>query len=218
MTTLDCSRYSFNLGGQPVQSATVAPIGFAAYVAVTNAATRAGRSPEAFARNVFRARLKAQVTLQLASGQTGKLDDEAITALHPRLGLRLKAAIDSSAASAGRAELLGNPDADGITEPIHVKLGDPIKGAGDAVIDEIEFQAKTLGEMEDVITADDRIGQVLALMKIGRPVTGSLSALPSWAVDQISMGDGLFLLTEVLGRFLDDPAPAESPASPGAEA
>lgn len=217
MTTIDCAHYGLTLGERRVSSIAVSPIFFAEYLRIMGDAASSARTPDDVNRMSFRARVKHQTTLILDNGEKAKFDDKTYSGMHPRLGIAIKQAINAVPAD-GDAAMLHKGD--GVSAAVHIKLGTPIKatsGKDAKDIAELEFRAKTLGEMEDVIVADGRAEQVLALMKMAKPVGATLLALPSWAVDQISLADGLFILNEVLPCFLDEQAEA-SAAAPDAKA
>ena len=215
MKPIDCSSYSFNVGGQPVKSVTFSAIGFVDFMRLSRDVRAFSRSDEAMARNTFRARLKHQATLQLADGKSAPFTDEIITGMPPRLGIRLKAVLDAGTASLTQPKMIHKGD--GVAESVHIQLANPLKSGNGHEIKELEFQAKSFGDMEDVIVADDRVAQMTALLAVARPVDGNLIALPSWAVSQITLIDGLFIMNEVLPCFLDDQAP-ENQDEPAAAA
>jgi hypothetical protein len=97
-------------------------------------------------------------------------------------------------------------EGDGISTAIGFELGKPIEfQAGKESIKEIEFLATTYGEIEDALCTTDPLEQILALLRtVAKPVHGTLSALPSSAIEQISLADGVTLARDVLPRFLKD--------------
>lgn len=95
-------------------------------------------------------------------------------------------------------------EGDGVTSPILYRLSRPLRTNQDSIT-ELEFSGRTLGDIEDVIAADSTPDQALALIRTcAKPVGGevNLIALPSWAVDAVSLVDGLTILEKVLPRFL----------------
>jgi len=98
-------------------------------------------------------------------------------------------------------------DGDGLTSPILVKLGTPIAAggaAGDKSISELEFIAKTYGDIEHVLAGSNDMEKTVALIKhVAKPVSMGLQALPSWGVDGIDIRDGFFIQNEILPRFLE---------------
>jgi hypothetical protein len=105
---------------------------------------------------------------------------------------------------AGDGKILS--EGDGSVTPIHIRLGDPIKlkdGKGKASeIAELEFLAPTYGDIEDVLAATDDISKAFMLLeKVASPVGFSLPRIPSGAISQISMADGLMIMRKVLPLF-----------------
>ncbi|QIW87518.1 tail assembly chaperone [Agrobacterium phage OLIVR4] len=77
---------------------------------------------------------------------------------------------------------------------------------GEESITELEFHAKTYGDIEAVFAEDNAAEQtILFIENIAKPITSNLKlqALPSWAVDQITPNDGIFISRFVLPRFLE---------------
>lgn len=93
-------------------------------------------------------------------------------------------------------------DGDGLTSPVLVKLGTPIKGAEGKEIKELEFLAKTYGDVEKVLAATNELTQTVELIRsVAKPV--GMLTLPSWGMNQFSIADGLFIQQNVLKRFLE---------------
>ena len=205
MITIDIREHQFLINDAQVASIEIAPLTFATYSRISTDAYRIAKTTKEANVNMFRERLVSQCTLKFGDGKAAKFTPETISKAPPRLGLMLKNKLDIGSEGAGRPELLSDPKADGIGHAIHIKLGSPIKAQGGKEIAEIEFMAKTLGEIEEMVVADNRLDQMLALMAIAKPVGGmTLLALPSWAIDQITFADGWFMVQEVLSRFLGE--------------
>jgi hypothetical protein len=98
-------------------------------------------------------------------------------------------------------------DGNGIDTAIVYELGTPIAlGQGKGHIKELEFQASTYGDIEDVLAIDYQMQQALTLIAtLAKPLGTSLSLLPSWAVNQITITDGFLISNQVLTRFLGSP-------------
>lgn len=97
--------------------------------------------------------------------------------------------------------ILSADDADGIEKPIRYQLGTPIEAADGKSIAELEFQARTYGDVEDVLSETAIYAQTRVLIeKVAKP-EGMLQ-LPSWAAAGISAADGVFIAQKILPRFL----------------
>jgi hypothetical protein len=98
-------------------------------------------------------------------------------------------------------------DGDGVTKPLLYKLGTPVemKSGKDssAKISELEFKATTYGELEDVLAAGADTERALELLRsIAKPVEiESLMRVPGWALDRITVADGVGIMNMVLPRF-----------------
>ena len=120
-----------------------------------------------------------------------------------------------------KGELVGVGD--GIDKPITYKLTSPIKvqarsdapdGAdGDMLITELEFIARTGLEIEDVLCENTEASQTLALIRnCAKPLVAGaddnlgLMRLPDWAVEQITLADGVWILELVAPSFFGSAA------------
>jgi hypothetical protein len=95
---------------------------------------------------------------------------------------------------------------DGCTTSIVYKLGTPFgmkNAAGEAMmIEELEFMAETYGEVEDILACDNELAKAGALItKLGKPVNSKLSILPGWALDRLTVADGVQIMRLVLPSF-----------------
>lgn len=140
----------------------------------------------------------------MSSGKRVTPEAEHITSLPINVAKQILAAVDLDQGLPGTIIQEG----DGSIKPVLYKLGTPLKaktGKGEDVeISEIEFQAKTYGEIEDVLAAENEIMQAVALLRtVAKPVmsTGSLMALPGWALDRITPADGVTIMKKVLPSF-----------------
>ena len=173
-------------------------LGFAEYVLEAQNMT----SPKTFEARLKRLRLAKQVTYYAgAVAVPVTLEDVArmpIAAAH-----KLLDKLDGDI-SAGKVIRKG----DGIDSAITFQLGTPIPlGQGKSPIAELEFLARTYGDIEDVLAAPQQIQQTAMLITtIAKPLGHSLSLLPDWAAKQITAGDGFAVMNEVLPHFLGSAA------------
>lgn len=114
--------------------------------------------------------------------------------------------INSLNANQGKmGEVVGGGEPSTMGHSIY-KLGTPLSGGktgGKAIrIAEIEFSAKTYGEIEDVLAADNDLAQTVALIrKIGNPVGAPIPVMTNGLVQQITMADGIGIMRTVLPNF-----------------
>lgn len=201
MKTLDFPT-PFIFGDETIGKAEIARMPFARFVALSQAVMPTLRGNQKFNVAMQRHCMIEQITLVTGAGKKVKLTSEDIGKLPPLIGCDLAAARFFDDETPGI--LLSAPNADGISAPIHYKLGMPIKAAQVGKdITELEFQARTFSDLEEITAGDSPLSQTYDMIAtMGRPVGGKLLALPSWAVDQISLADGLFIMNKVLPSFL----------------
>lgn len=97
-------------------------------------------------------------------------------------------------------EILGKGD--GVTSPIHVRLGTPIMVDKGDPIQELEFLARTYGDVEQVLAEPNKLSQTVALIQfVAKPI--GMQAMPTWAPDLIELTDGSLITEKVLPRFLE---------------
>ena len=84
-------------------------------------------------------------------------------------------------------------DGDGINKAMTYELGTPIStGKDKEPIRELEFHAATYGDIEDVMAADSAVQQTALLIKtVAKPLGSSLLRLPDWALNVITVADGV---------------------------
>lgn len=188
------------IGEKTVTKARVAPLMFKKFADITREALNARGPKQKLEPLMLRARIRAQTTFLTASGDSIPVTQDALTTLPIVPSKLIVAALTFDEGTQG--ELLNAGD--GISTPIHYKLGTPIKGANGKTISEIEFLAKQFSDVEDVLAADNALYQTVDLFeKVAKPVDGSMLALPSWAIDHITLADGTFVMNTILPRFLE---------------
>lgn len=205
MITIETKDPRYNIDGQDVAKLEVSTIGFLAFCEAGSRAGSAAKNDSEVQKHLFRERIKQQVKAFDAAGKEIALTDVGILAMPLPYAMRLKKDINADPPSGvAQCEMLSAGD--GMLSPIHVKLGSPLKGGGGKEIAEIEFQAQTLGQLEDFVAAGTDFEKTLALLKVARPVGEDMTllALPSWAIDQISLTDGAWLMEKVVPSFLFD--------------
>lgn len=177
----------------------VSPISFLKFINVIDSVVAVDQSESEVLIN--RARILAQTTAHKADGTAVSLDHAKLTSLprkYASLLLRAIAVNDSE-----RGEVISKGD--GISTPVLYRLGSPLV-SGDITISELEFQAKTFGDVEHVLAESMPIKQVLALLKHNAvPVLNNtrLQKLPDSAIEAVSLVDGAVILESVLPSFLD---------------
>lgn len=189
---------AFQLGDKLVDSATVKNISFAQFSSYIQQA-RAMKDSKTFEAKLKRVRLQQQVDYHV-NGTKVPLSIEDVLRLPISAARAIDLQLDQYEGTAGKIIREG----DGIEKAIGYELGNPIPtGQGKEPIKELEFLAHTYGDVEDVMAATDAIEQTEFLIKtIAKPVHTSLTSLPSWALDQISVADGVTIAQKILPVFL----------------
>lgn len=199
---------AFELRDQVIDGATIKPLTFQAFADCV-AEAHGMRMPKTFEARLRRLRMVKQVTYY-TNGSTASVSVEDVPQMPIPAARTITARLDET--DEGVAGKIVRPG-DGIDQAITYALGVPIAmGAGKAPVTELEFLAKTYGEIEDILAAPDSISQAaLLLSSIATPLGTSLTRLPSWALAQVSVADGVTIAREVLPHFLGlaDESPSE---------
>jgi hypothetical protein len=158
--------------------------------------------PKSFEARLRRLRMARQVQY-FVNGTVVPVGVETIAKMPIPAARSIVAKLDDGEGKAGKIIR----DGDGIDKSIVYELGTPIPvGPGKPAIKELEFHASTYGDIEDVMAADNTIAQTqLLIATIAKPVGHTLLALPSWALGQITVADGVMISRAVLPRFLGSP-------------
>lgn len=193
-------------GETTVTSIKVFPLNFVSFVKLwtdTQNEVRSSKTNDSSLVVMQRKRIILQA--QFMAGDQ-RLKPELANVLQLPLGVA-KQIISALDIGEGVAGTLLN-DADGISSPIHYKLGTPIAikvGGKEELIKELEFQASTYGDIEEVLAGDSEVPQALELLRrCATPVglDSNMKTLPSFALDQITNADGITIMQQVLPNFL----------------
>lgn len=202
-TPADRIKIELILGDRIIDGAVVRPLFFQAFADMLSEVSSLTQ-PKTFEGKLRRLRMQRQVAYYAGSQQVQLSIEEILKLPIPdarAIGLKLET-IDADN-TAGKIVRDGN----GIEQAIVYELGTPISvGQGKTPIKELEFTAKTYGDIEDVLAADNSIQQAVQLITtIAKPLGTSLSLLPSWAINLITVSDGVTISNQVLPRFLESP-------------
>jgi hypothetical protein len=190
----------FQLGDRVIDGAVVRPMTFQSFSNLV-AEAQALKEPEAWLARMRRLRMSKQVQY-FANGTMVPVDFNDITKLSIADARSIIARLDDNEGPAGKIIR----DGDGVDKAIVYQLGTPIAVQKGDPIAELEFHASTYGDVEDVLAAENTIQQtVMLIKKLGKPLNSSLTMLPSWGVDAITVADGVFVMGEILPRFLGSP-------------
>jgi len=191
---------NYDIGNKVANGFVVRSIMFKEFTLLVRSALSKVNAGQRYDTVIQRERISAQVEFSTTDGTTYKITTDDVMRLPLKGAKKVVANISTYEGVAG--SLLN--DQDGINNPILYKLGTPIKISGKPDISELEFQAATYGEIEDILSGDTYIFQAIDLIeKIAKPVGNDLMVLPSWAISQITMADGVTIMEKVLPRFLE---------------
>lgn len=183
-----------------VEEIKVKPLSFVELVDLWGRVDPLAKSPEASLR---RLRIAHQVHF-MSKGDRLAISAPDIGQLPRVVAQGILGLLDEDTGERGKLIRPGN----GITTPLGYKLGTPIKMSskgkeGKTEITELEFMAKTYGEVEDVLAAGNELAQTLELLRsVATPVSDtSLTRLPGWALDNITVADGVTIMKDILPHF-----------------
>jgi hypothetical protein len=192
---------SFQLGDTLIDGVIIKPLTFASFVEAI-AAAQIMTEPKTFEARLRRLRLLRQVTFYAGNSQVAMSQENLLKMPIPVVHV-ITAHLDEGEGKPGKVIR----DGDGIEKAIVYELGTPISGGqGKSPIKELEFQASTYGDIEDVLSVDTAIQQTYAMiLTIAKPLGTTLSLLPSWAANTITVADGVMMSRDILPRFLGSP-------------
>jgi hypothetical protein len=191
----------FFINGKAVAYFTVKDISFRKLSDIFIAASRSVNP----AKDITRRQIAERLVAHTAEGHEIKFTDDLTVTIPAFYGSNIVKAVESFTGVPG--EILSKGD--GAFSPMLFKLGTPIKlssNEGDIEISEIEFQAKTFGDIENVLAADGLEQTIVFIRDCGTPVIVNsdkkLMCLPESAIDQISAEDGVAITNKVIPSFL----------------
>lgn len=191
---------TLQLDDRLIDGAVVKPLTFSGFAECISEA-QLMREPKTMEGRVRRVRMFKQVTFY-ADGVVAPVSMVDMLKLPIPSARMITTRLDDSEGKAGKVIRPG----DGIDQAITYELGTPILLQGKDPITELEFSAKTYGDIEDVMAATDQFQQTsLLIATTAKPLGTSLTLLPTWAVAQITLADGVAIMREVLPHFLGLP-------------
>jgi hypothetical protein len=191
---------SLTLGDRIIDGATIRPLSFQAFADIISEA-QGMTVPKTFEGRLKRLRMYKQVAYYAGATQVQLTIQDILKLPIPDVrAITAKFDTSTDEGKAGKIIREGN----GIDQAIVFELGNPIPtGSGKQPIKELEFLAKTYGDIEDVLAAENSIQQAAQLIAtVAKPLGSSLSLLPSWATSAISVADGVTISQVVLPHFL----------------
>jgi hypothetical protein len=176
--------------------AKISPINFKKFA---NYATEASSENAKFQVTLRRVAMKGQVVL-VNGDKTAALTDASIQQLPFKAGKQLSEAAIEDGSPSGK--IVSPSENDGTSKSIVYRLATPLKFGNAKPIEEIEFLANTYGELEMVLVEENQLMKTLKLIEtVARPA--GMLALPSWAVDALTVGDGVGIMKDVAPSFLN---------------
>lgn len=211
------AKTPFRVGTVAIAKVSIAQINFVGYVECFRERMKAsgrGLGDVAAEKEFRRARRTRQVVGYDAKNNRVEIDNISFGQMPRQLFVKVHNALDDFGDK--RGEVI-TKDGDGIQTPIVYKLGTPFEFADanqgrkpigtESKIIELEFIAKTGGDIEEVLCYGNALEQTLALLKtcatpLGGGDTGLLR-LPSWMIDSLSVADGFAIMSSILPVFTE---------------
>lgn len=193
-------KTQYSVGGATVAKIVVSPISFSKLVGLSGAGDAAdGTSAQAV---LMKSRMREQASFIGKDGKPLTASDQDIDAMPLAEAKAVRDALDEGTGDIGSLV----QDGDGISSPAIYRLAKPISlpsADGETEISEIEFQATTLREAQEVLAEDSNIRRAKVLLEtIARPVgVPRLMKLPLAAVEAISVADGVGIMRLVVPKF-----------------
>lgn len=210
------AKTPFIVGTNSISKINVSPINFLTYAECFRERLKelAKTNDDMMATKAFfRARRLRQVSAFNKANEVVILDNINFSNMPRSLFTKINNALDGQ--SAPRGEVLPG-GGDGIYTPIIYKLGTPFayedtklseKPIGtEAKIIELEFVAKTGGDIEEVLCHENSLDQTVALIKTcATPLGGGagILRLPTWMLNALTLSDGFTIMSKVLPVFLE---------------
>lgn len=209
--------HQFKVGSVAIAKFVIANINFVSYgdCVAERIKERKKTGSDMMAEKEFRhTRRMKQVTAFDKGGNIVALDRINFATMPRPLFVKINNAIDDF--SEARGEIIGE-GGDGVMNPILYKLGTPLEfddvnanrqviGTEQKII-ELEFIARTGGDIEEVLCYDSPMDQTIALIKTcAKPLGGGdtgLLRLPTYMIDALTLADGFQILSKVLPLFTE---------------
>lgn len=210
------AKSSFSVGSVAVSKLVISKINFVNYAECFKVQLREMSKSDNVveATKAFRrAKRMKQVTAYNKEGGIIPLTQINFGQMPRKLFVKIDNAIDQD--NDVKGEVISK-DGDGLLSPILYKLGTPFPftdstigskpiGTESKVI-ELEFIAKTGGDIEEVLCGENTLDQTIALIKTcATPIGGetALSRLPSWMIEALTLQDGIEIMAKVLPVFIE---------------
>lgn len=187
------------IGEAVIDAIEVHPMLFFPLIDVWEKANNApGNKPEVALQ---RARMKYQTHFKVGADRIAATDAD-IQKLPRTVASAILKLLDKGQGPLGKILAAG----DGCTTPVVYQLGTPVemkKQTGETVtISDLEFMAETYGEVEDILAAANDLAKAGELIKrLGKPIGSNLALLPGWALDRLTVADGIQVMRLVLPSF-----------------
>lgn len=203
--TVEIKDRPFLVGDKSIARLFVKPINFMDFVKIGNETSTQLPKDGDWQMLNRRLRIKHQVTAFTASDEAVKMDDLSLSQMPRKYAVQMVKFLNADGDKEGKLITEG----DVVSESVLYMLGTPIRVKGDSEVTEIvelEFQAQTFGDVEEILAETNPMDQTAKMLQtLARPVGANvnLMAMPSWALEQISLADGINMMELVLPRFLE---------------
>lgn len=202
----DDDRYPYVYGDIRIARMVVKGLRFVEFAQTMLEGSKSAGTQKARLIQINRLRIAKQTTAYDATGKVVELDPLKISVMPWVYATKVKDALDDAMVTpgSGKFEILSDIKADGagLLHPIHIKLGEPIKAQGGKDITEAEIQLKDLQSCEELLVVDNPLERAIAILNAAAPI--GMQAMPSWAIDQISIDDGFAVVNQILPTFFPE--------------
>lgn len=206
----------FLVRGASITKITISKINFLVYADCYKARiAEMNRSDDNLAatKAFQRAKRMKQVKAFNKNGDAIILDHVDFANMPRQLFVQINSALDQDGDEKGQVI---STNGDGLYHPILYRLGTPFdfqssaessKPIGtESKIIELEFIAKTGGDIEEVLCGSNSLEQTVSLIKTcATPIGGetALQRLPSWMLNALTLQDGIEIMSKILPVFLE---------------
>lgn len=196
---INLDKISFVIGDKVITKIVVSRLYFVALLNIVKEANKKAETNDDVQREVEMLRFVRQVEYY-AGTEIVTPDPIALREMPIPLARKIRAEFADATSKGGK--LISG---DGISIPAIYELGTPIP-TDKGEIKELEFMATTLGDIENVIYRTNTHDQTLALLSSVATPLGTettLQALPSWALDLITIADAVVIGEKIVPLFVD---------------
>lgn len=190
------------VGEKPIAKLIVRPLTLAEFCKCLERAAQQASGPDQLRKWQNRENRKAQIKAYDAADKLVTLTDADILNMPRVYAGPIADAMSMTNNAPPKGEILSKGDA--ASTRVHYRFGTPIKtGTEGVTFEEVEFFAPTIGDIEDTQAEPNPLLRTLAFIRTcAAPVNSNMPRLPSWAVESVTLVDGVTIMEEIIPAFL----------------